>query len=134
MIDLSDYVGIPFQDDGDSRDGINCWNLYRLVLSEQCKVELPSYAEVYKDAKDSLGIRRGVNAAQASDSWLERPFTPEPYDLVLLRVCGFPWHVAVYAGDYKMLSARRGSNSCIERIDSLIWKNNILGFWFYVKN
>jgi cell wall-associated NlpC family hydrolase len=127
------YIGLPFTPTGDSLDGINCWNLHCLILKECCGVELPTYRSLYKDAKDARGIKDAVAHAEQSGCWKRNVSAPKIYDLVLLRVRGFPWHIGTYIGDRTMINANEGACSCLERVDGMKWANNVLGYWRHEK-
>ena len=43
---VSEYVGLPFEWNGYSRDGIGCWGLVALVLSEQYGIEVPRHDDI----------------------------------------------------------------------------------------
>jgi len=37
------YVGLQWKANGTDHGGVNCWTLVRLVLAEQCGLDLPTY-------------------------------------------------------------------------------------------
>lgn len=79
---LGRYVGLPFKSDGLTREGLHCWGLVRLVLSEQAGIEVPSYGE--DTADDLLAAARHFRAgAGAAETWT-RVETPRLFDVVLM--------------------------------------------------
>ena len=131
---LNKFIGIPFVPAGDSLSGFNCWNLYRAIIKEMTgRDNLPSYADYYKDSNDKEGIELAVGVATCLEpSWRNIcSLDVRPYDLVLLRIAGAPWHVGTYVGDKFMIHTRKGVASCMERIDSGVWRSRVIGFWRY---
>lgn len=126
MIDVAEYIGLPFQERGRTRAGVDCWGLYRLVILERLGVTLPLH-DLYETTDDRHAIAAAVAGEQVAE-W--QPVTdPLPYDLVLLRIYGQPLHVGLYAGPGLMLHIERGKNAVLERIDRTAWRNRMLGFW-----
>lgn len=127
------YVGIPYADKGRDHDGVDCWGLVRLVLAEQFGVDLPSYAQTYTTAEDGVSVAGAVQAG-LRDGWLPADY-PSATDLLILRVEGRPWHCALMVNAVQFLHApardRRGQPmlSCIDRIDSPLWRSRVEGLW-----
>ena len=107
-------------------------NLHRLILREQCGIHLPAYNSLYDNAEDATGIKRCVEFAKNSGEWKQRlNGSKEIFDLVLLRVRGYPWHIGTYAGEDKMVNSNKHVSSCVESLTGLKWANNVLGYWYY---
>lgn len=75
------YIGIPFADDGLTRDGCHCWGLVRLVLSEECCLDLPTYGE--QTAADLVAAARFFRGDSARDPWIKVE-TPQKFDVALM--------------------------------------------------
>jgi cell wall-associated NlpC family hydrolase len=124
---VRDYIGLPFQAHGRDRAGVDCYGLYRLVLSEQLGIHLPEYLS-YDSITDRAGIAATVADAQEA-LWQEVTTAPRLYDLVLLRLYGLPLHVGLYLGDARMLHIEERICAAVERLDGPVWGRRVLGYW-----
>jgi cell wall-associated NlpC family hydrolase len=129
MLDLDEYIGIPFKSKGRDRNGIDCWGLVRLIYRERLNIELPSYIDEYGHACSDDVIK--VVAAHEKE-WA-KVGKERTWDLVLLRIKGMPRHIGIVIGRKVMIHIWSGIDSCTERYDSLLWRNRILGFYRYGK-
>jgi cell wall-associated NlpC family hydrolase len=124
----SHYVGLPYQDCGRSRAGLDCWGLVRLALEEVfCVRGLPDFAGEYSRSRD-----RAIPEifTQELRRWRQVP-EPVAGDIVVLRLNGRPWHVGLMVDKCVMLTIDRGTSSCLERLDSPRWKGRLDGFYRY---
>ena len=121
------YIGLPYLDNGRTEAGVDCWGLARLVYRDEYKIDLPSYTEEYIGGTDPH-IVEAVNLYR--DNW-EDTTTPNIGDLCLFNILGEPMHVGVFVGDNKFLHCRRGSDSVIESLSNIKWKNRFVGFYKY---
>lgn len=126
------YVGIPFVERGRDRDGVDCWGLFRLFYREQLGIDLPSYRDDYQSTGDRLAILRLVREQLDTGRWESVTEEPAFGDAIVIRIHGQPWHVAVALGDGDMLHSRRGADTCIESLRSVLWRSRIEGFYRYV--
>ena len=86
------YVGLPFEEKGRCRAGVDCWGLVRLVLAEQFALQVPSYADLYHSTSDMkrLSLAFTENCTESAD-WLSVEAGSEcAGDAVLLRMRGRP--------------------------------------------
>lgn len=122
------YIGLPFAEHGRDVQGLDCWGLVRLVLSEQFGIAVPSYAREYRStrAQDELGalIKRETQAWEKIESGNE-----SLGDVVVLRLRGQPMHVGMVLGDQTMLHIEQFINSAIERYSSRRWSGRVEGFY-----
>jgi probable lipoprotein NlpC len=123
---VRDYIGLPFLGHGRDRAGVDCYGLYRLVLSEQLGIQLPEYLS-YDSITDRAGIAATV--ADAQEALWQEVNAPRLYDLVLLRLYGLPLHVGLYLGLGRMLHIEERICAAVERLDSPVWARRILGYW-----
>ena len=121
------YIGLPYLDNGRTELGVDCWGLARLVYQDEYGIDLPSYTEEYIGGSDPH-IVEAVNLYK--DNW-EDTTTPSIGDLCLFNIFGEPMHVGVYFGDNKFLHSRRGSDSVVESLNNIKWKNRFVGFYKY---
>lgn len=71
------YVGIAYRDRGLDLQGCNCWGLVRLVLAQQCGVELPTYVDHIANPAKAM-----VEAIKQSSPWLVVVDKPKSFDVV----------------------------------------------------
>ena len=89
---IANYVGIPFQDGGRDRNGLDCWGLVRLVLSEQCRIDVPSYGDISAD--DLQAIAREVSGETKNEPW-HPTITPMVFDVAVMHRHIAPVHVGI---------------------------------------
>ena len=123
---VNDYIGIPYAARGRTRAGLDCWGLVCLVYREQFGIELPAIDAEY-DPADGNAVARLVGGP-LSDDWHEVA-DPQPGDVVLCRVLGYPSHIGIVLDACHMLHARERHQVVVERIDSGGWKHRIAGFY-----
>lgn len=121
------YIGLPYLDNGRTEAGLDCWGLARLFYKNEYNIDLPSYGEEYIGGTDPY-IVKAVNLYK--DNW-EQVTTPNPGDLCLFNIFGEPMHVGIFIGNNKFLHCRIGSDSVIESLDNVKWKNRFQGFYVY---
>jgi cell wall-associated NlpC family hydrolase len=127
------YIGLPFEDHGRSRAGLDCWGLVRLVLSEQFNIALPSFAAEYRRTTDTGKISDLI--LRETPAWQFVAMGEEQLgDVIILRQRGQPMHVGVVLGDQRMLHIEQGINSAIEAYSGPCWKDRIFGFFRYRKD
>ena len=119
------YIGLPYLDNGRTKTGVDCWGLARLVYRDEYGIDLPSYTEEYIGGSDPHIVQA---VSLYKDNW-ENILTPTIGDLCLFNIFGEPMHVGVYVGDNKFLHCRRGSDSVIESLNNIKWKNRFVGFY-----
>ena len=124
---LNNYIGLPYKDNGRTRDGIDCWGLACLYYSEQLNIELPSYNTEY-DGENNENIKELI--LQHKENWQEQK-EPIVGDLVLFNIFGEPTHIGVYIGNNKFLHVRERMDSVIESLDNFKWNKRVVGFFRY---
>ena len=93
----ADYIGLPWQVGGLTRDGIACWGLARLVYAEQLGIAVPDYAAavpsleeraeiaaIFAEATSTTGPWLNVGAADAAE-----------FDILVFRRAGLAHHVGI---------------------------------------
>jgi len=121
------YIGLRYLDNGRTESGVDCWGLARLFYKQEYGIDLPSYSEEYSGGTDAR-ILQVVELYR--DNW-EESAEPEAGDLCLFNMLGEPMHVGVYVGNNKFLHSRRGSDSVIESLNNIKWKNRFVAFYKY---
>jgi cell wall-associated NlpC family hydrolase len=96
------YVGLPFADHGRDHDGVDCWGLVRLVLLEQCSIEVPSYGET--SAHDLAMVTQLVGRDAYLDPWV--PVMANgilPFDVAVMFRRHDPTHVGIMVDNERIL-------------------------------
>lgn len=126
------YIGIPFRSDGHGLTGCNCWGLVRLVLLEQCKIDVPAYAEVSAD--DLLAAARKFSARD--ETWIAA-LNPRAFDVVLMsamtssaeKVLRIPGHVGIMVSDRHLLHIWAATDAACVPLRHPGIRSKILGFY-----
>ena len=121
------YIGLPYQENGRSTSGVDCWGLARLFYKHELNIELPDYSDLYSGSWDEQ-VTKLINYHK--DSW-EETKKPELGDLCLFNIYGEPAHIGIYVGDSKFLHARDGQDSVIESLNNPLWKRRVSGYFKY---
>ena len=129
MIWAARYVGLPFVDGGRSINGSDCWGLVRLVLKEQCGIDVPSYGEIA--AKELMRVARQMARDSDGDCW-RLVHAPDTFDVVLMtapKVRGrVPAHVGVMVDPARVLHIEEATDSVIVPLTHPAIRNRVLGF------
>ncbi len=108
------YIGIPYRDKGRTGRGLDCWGLVRLVYADLLGIELPSYDDSYVSAGGDLSERQQIAAivagAQAGGDWIEVG-KPDEFDILVFRIGRHDSHVAIWAGQRRMLHVEETGDS-----------------------
>jgi len=125
-VDISKYIGIPYQSHGRSFDGCDCYGLARLVLKEEFGKTLPDIWN-YTSAGHLPSVTRAFkeNAPILAD----RVKTPKPGDVILYRFFGYTSHMGVYVGDGKVLHITANTHSVCVPVDSGILRGRREGYY-----
>jgi cell wall-associated NlpC family hydrolase len=99
---IDPYVGIPFEDRGESFDGSDCYGILRLIYKNELQIEIPSFLGSCYSTKMIFSDY----LKQISECW-ELVGEPQPFDVVAMahdpqhpRVVQ---HFGLYLGNNKML-------------------------------
>lgn len=137
-LDATPWIGLPFRSHGRDREGLDCWGLVRLVYRERLGIELPGYDEAYGDARTDRASIATEILARRDEAWtLVKPGTERPADVLLFELAGQPCHVGLVVDpdERTMLHCEAsGIGSCIERWDSPLWEQRLIGVWRYAGN
>lgn len=125
------YVGIPFADGGCSPDGCSCWGLVRMVMRDECGIELPAYGEI--SSRDLLAAARCIDRDGASEMWAKVD-RPRPFDVVTMyamhdekmKVIG---HVGVMSSTTEILHVWRETDAVNIPITHPRVRFKIVGFY-----
>lgn len=125
MLDVSEYVGLPFEPEGRG-PRYDCYGLLRLVYWERLGIELPLYTGYAK----TLSAEVNALIETGKSDW--RPVAePSPWDGVLINVDGAENHIGIVIAPGWMLHTTRAKNACIENYTRPQWRSRIEGFYRY---
>ena len=127
-MDMIEYVGIPFLEDGNTRAGCDCYRLVVMVYKDKLGIDLPDFAGIFVDG--SLASLKKVtrHIRETKKTW-QKVDKPIPFDVILLRTGNMVYHCGVVIGRRTMLHVLEGVNSTIEEFTSLQWKHKVEGFY-----
>ena len=117
------YVGIIFVDHGRTVQGTDCWGLVRLVLKEQCGVDVPSYGEI--SATELLMVTKTISQEANREPW-HTVKIPKAFDVALMR--GRPLHVGIMISDKQILHIEKKTASVLLPLTHASIKPRLLGF------
>lgn len=140
------YIGLPFKERGRGPDVFDCWGLARFMRFEETGVLYPSYVECYEQFDDFTKADAAEHIGRVilanMDDWeiVEQPnhdptkgevqplnlAKHRPFDCLLIRMKGQPWHVATVVAPGIMVHIEEGHDSVWDRYDSFKWRNRIL--------
>lgn len=129
------YVGIHWLDRGRSWLGCDCYGLVRLVLAEQCHIELDAHEQFYRTVKgDRDMIASTITREKCLPGWrkLDADDVVQPFDVSLFVVGGLPIHCAVMISRELMLHVRAGADAVIESIRRPYWRSRREGVYRHV--
>lgn len=135
-MDFSEYIGLPWKSLGRDRAGVDCCGLVLLILRERFGVDAPDYLFDYPDALDAKAVSAVVER-EASTRWKKVEGMPRAGDVVVFRRARLQSHVGLLIGDGRFVhilpppKPDRPTNSCTARLDAIIWRHRIEGFYRY---
>lgn len=99
------YVGLHFVDGGRDRAGVDCWGLVRLVLKQECAIEVPTYGEI--SALDLTAIAGKVGNESALDPWVNVVGELRPFDVVVMHKQRVPVHIGIMVSSTEVLHVEK---------------------------
>lgn len=126
----AEYVGIPFVPNGQTHEGLDCWQLARIVAREQFGIDYPDYD--IADPCDGPQVGARSREITAAPPWRQVTIAEaRPPDVVVFRVLPHPSHVGVFLTPQWFLHIRAGTCSALGRLDAIIWRHRIDGVFRY---
>ncbi|MCP4341371.1 MAG: hypothetical protein GY799_21450 [Desulfobulbaceae bacterium] len=123
-MNYNDLIGIPFDEFGDSKNSVNCYNLLRLAFAK--------HGLLVPETNIAVCASQVASDKEIEDQrmkyWeeIERPVEPCGV-LINSSDSRFANHIGTYVGRGKILHITMNTNSIIERMDK--YKNRIIGFY-----
>lgn len=124
-IDLDRYVGKPYE------QPFGCFMLVRQVLMDQ-GVFIPDYTDGCTEELQTHAQRARAFMCHLEGHAVEVSHEPrEEGDVVLLRIGPWASHIGIWLPHNGgiMLHTINETGAVLERLDSIRWRNRILGYW-----
>lgn len=122
-----DYVGLPWQFVGRSRDGVDCWGLLWLIYRDVLGIEIASYAQDTIDAPEREQIASLMAGELVKSPWIDVATGHErEFDMAVFKRAGIDSHVGVVVEPGRMLHITHGTESRVERFDQGRWKPKLI--------
>lgn len=122
-----DYVGLPWQFAGRSRDGVDCWGLLWLVYRDVVDIQIASYAQETTDAPEREQIASLMVGELGKSPWVDiHPGQEREFDMAVFKRAGIDSHVGVVVEPGRMLHITNGTESRVERFDQGRWKSKLI--------
>lgn len=135
MLNYSDLIGAPFEQDGRGPKAYDCYGLTKEVYHRYGK----EIGEYWCCVEDKVKINDIYRGAVKNGKWREIDYKhgekiPEPA-LIGLRFNAPPGivnHTAVYIGDGKFIHIRERIGVCVDSITSPAWARQIVGIYEFI--
>ena len=130
MIQVNDFIGIPFKNGGREPDGVDCYGLVRLILKERQSVDLPSLR--YDDSFDCRAVSAELDSLFnrfGGEVYFEKVDKPSGGEVVILQHKGFPGHCGLMLDELRFVHSLPGVGSVVSRLDDPVWKGKEEGFY-----
>lgn len=121
------FLGIPYQDHGRTKRGLDCWGLCVLVAKEVYDYELPSLNKMYSSAGNGADVSELVEVEKLS-KW-DKVSDYKAGDICVFNIGGLSSHVGTYIENNKFIHILQGSEVTIEDLDSILWTNRLNGVY-----
>lgn len=134
---LPNYLGIPYKHLGNDRNGIDCFNLGRLVYSEVLGEDIPystqdSGCDVSTDwytKTETANIL--LNRAGPKYGW-QMVTEKQPFDMILMSIgaTNAPNHCGLYLGNHGILQVMQGHPSWVSKYGRTLQQYTVrIGRW-----
>jgi cell wall-associated NlpC family hydrolase len=111
MMWLKKYVGLPFVNGGRDFNGVDCWGLVRLVLKEECRVEVPSYGDI--SAGELAKVANMVGTESMREPWIPVAGKARCFDVAVMHRRKSPIHVGIIAERGLLLHIEEATSAVI---------------------
>lgn len=126
-LSISDLIGIPFADGGRGPDSYDCFGLLE-ELYRRRGIFLPTEPNPLSLEQKGVAIAASIERGE----WV-RIKEPEPYCAVAFRMIPpYVTHIGmVLECRQKFIHTREGTNVAIERLNNIVWRHRIAGFYIH---
>lgn len=124
---IDDLIGKQYAIRGRGPEAYDCFGLFAELCRRRGLV-LPPEPQLSDDRDIADAI-----AATSAREWI-RLEAPEPGCAVLFRIVGpFVMHIGMVLDcGARFIHIRKGANVAIERLDSVVWRSRIAGYYSHV--
>jgi cell wall-associated NlpC family hydrolase len=124
MLDVSQYIGMPFKPLGREPGGCDCWGLARMIYHDLFNIKVPSLT--YAEEFDPVELFDLMDKESAK--WVPVELGRErPGDVLLLKALN-P-HVGVVVSRGVMIHIQKSTSACIDKYTATRWNKRILGIY-----
>lgn len=124
------YLGIPFKMYGNDLEGLDCTNLVSLIAKER-GIFFPNINHFNYTEQDSYkGIKKTRNDLNLFNKISIKDNKKD--SVVVIKINGIAGHVGYMLDENYFIHVLPKRNVTIENINSLLWRNNIVGFYTYI--
>jgi len=122
------FIGLPWQEKGDTHAGVSCWGLGVLIYREVAGIVLPTYAEAFANSAERAEIAAIIDGATSAWPWnLVLPGQERDLDVAIFRRAGMDTHVGLICGRGRMLHITHDQESAIVDYRSGRWAHRLAG-------
>lgn len=121
------FIGIPQEDFGRTRDGVDCYGLLTVIYCEELHISLPDYLGVSPDEQEEVSAL--IDGAKTSPLWLPVTGDAMAFDVALFKMGQFTSHVGIVIKHGFMIHVHGADQSKIERYDHGRWKHRFAGHY-----
>ena len=132
MINVREYIGIPFLSRGRTKYGLDCWGLVAMILKEQYDIIVPDLLE-YNDALNRSETSEVININTPLVAG-EKLTNPVEGSVVVLSAGGLSAHVGLVIGGNMIIHTTKETGVLIEPLSSPRIKKRIKGYYSVSKN
>jgi len=127
------YIGTPFQANGRSLEGADCYGLVYLVLLNECGIKLPLLLDTYDSIEDYDRIARAITDKRTEEEeWLPVKLSEaKSFDVIVSNMMGFPMHCGIVSQKGYQLHLVEGTQAIQESYTTGKWRapNRIVGIY-----
>lgn len=126
-MDYTKYIGIPFEHNGRSKDGYDCWGLVKELYLNKYNEVLPDF--VYdKASEDTVGL---FFAEELGVKCVWKEVEPREGTIVVFAIGGIIRHAGFMINNHEFIHTIQGTLTVIESIKNLRWSGRFKGCYIW---
>lgn len=123
---IKNYIGKPYKPGGCDENGFYCWGFVKFLFLRERGIKI---SDVGDEFPKSVPIERKKDIVDLFQDQWERVVKPQPWDVVVMNLCG-KIHVGVVVNKRKFVHCTRAGVVGGGLFDKE-WKPNIVDFYRY---